>query len=168
MPDDARPPPQEEPAAELPGKKKYIPPYTPKSALDRARAAAEETRRAKEAQAARAAKQASSLQIIPKPRTSGQGGASSNGRQQQRTAQQVGSLSSSEAGRQLLMNDWNQVSSVSLLMTSSTALANKGLFELTRRPSLTRAVSLSFAQTTEEPGCSQMKRRKLCLNFEKN
>ena len=28
----------------------------------------------------------------------------------------------------------NQVSSVSLLMTSSPALANEGLFELTRRP----------------------------------
>ena len=40
----------------------------------------------------------------------------------------------------------NQVSSVSLLMTSSPALANEGLFELTRRPSLTRAVSLSFAK----------------------
>ena len=51
----------------------------------------------------------------------------------------------------------NQVSSVSLLMTSSPALANEGLFELTRRPSLTRAVSLSFAETTEEPGFSQVK-----------
>ena len=51
----------------------------------------------------------------------------------------------------------SQVSSVSLLMTSSTALANEGLFELTRRPSLTRAVSSSFAETTEEPGCSQVK-----------
>ena len=57
----------------------------------------------------------------------------------------------------------NQVSSVSLLMTSSTALANEGLFELTRRPSLTWAVSLSFAETTEEPGCSQVKRPKFCL-----
>ena len=54
----------------------------------------------------------------------------------------------------------NQVSSVSLLMTSSPALANEGLFELTRRPSLTRAVSLSFAETTEEPGCSQVKKLK--------
>ena len=54
----------------------------------------------------------------------------------------------------------NQVSSVSLLMTSSTALANKGLFELTQHPLLTRAVSSSFAETTEEPGCSQVKRPK--------
>ena len=59
----------------------------------------------------------------------------------------------------------NQVSSVSLLMTSSPALANEGLFELTRRPSLTRAVSLSFAETTEEPGFSQVKRPKFCLNL---
>ena len=55
----------------------------------------------------------------------------------------------------------NQVSSVSLLMTSSTALANEGLFELTRPPLLTLAVSLSLVKTTEEPGCSQVKR----LNF---
>ena len=48
----------------------------------------------------------------------------------------------------------NQVSSVSLLMTSSLALANEGLFELTRRPSVTRAALLSFAETIEEPGCS--------------
>ena len=59
----------------------------------------------------------------------------------------------------------NQVSSVSLLMASSPALANEGLFELTRRPSLTRAVSLSFAETTEEPGFSQVKRPKFCLNL---
>ena len=59
----------------------------------------------------------------------------------------------------------NQVSSVSLLMTSSPALAYEGLFELTRRPSLTRAVSLSFAETTEEPGFSQVKRPKFCLNL---
>ena len=70
---------------------------------------------------------------------------------------QVWSLSSFKVSRQLLTNDLNQVSSVSLLMTSSTALANEGLFELTRRPSLTRAVSSSFAETTEEPGCSQVK-----------
>ena len=37
----------------------------------------------------------------------------------------------------------NQVLSVSLLMTSSTVLANVGLFELPRRPLLTRAVSSS-------------------------
>ena len=45
---------------------------------------------------------------------------------------QVWSLSSFEVGCQLLTNDLNQVSSVSLLMTSSTALANEGLFELTQ------------------------------------
>ena len=39
-----------------------------------------------------------------------------------------------EVSRQLLMNDLNQVSSVSLLMTTSTAPANEGHFELTRRP----------------------------------
>ena len=44
-----------------------------------------------------------------------------------------------------------------LAPSSSPALANEGLFELTRRPSLTRAVSSSFAETTEEPGCSQVK-----------
>ena len=33
--------------------------------------------------------------------------------------------------------NWNQVLCVSLLMTSSTALANKWLFELSRRPPLT-------------------------------
>ena len=53
-------------------------------------------------------------------------------------------------------------------MTSSTALANEGLFELTRRPSLTRAVSLSFAETTEEPGFSLVKSQNfvwICFNF---
>merc|ERR1712219_44220 len=55
--------------------------------------------------------------------------------------EQVWSLSSFEVSRQLLTNDLNQVSSVSLLMTSSTALANEGLFELTLCPSLTRAMS---------------------------
>ena len=54
----------------------------------------------------------------------------------------------------------NQVSSVSLLMTSSTALANEGLFELTLLPSLTWAVLLSFAETTKEPGRSQVKKLK--------
>ena len=48
--------------------------------------------------------------------------------------QQVWSLSSFKVSRQL-SNDLNQVSSVSLLMTSSTALTNEGLFELTRHPS---------------------------------
>ena len=76
---------------------------------------------------------------------------------------QVESLTSFKVSRQLLMNDLNQVSSVSLLMTSSTALANEGLFELTRRPSLTRAVSLSLAETTEAPGCSQVKKLKFGL-----
>ena len=36
--------------------------------------------------------------------------------------------------RQPLTNDLNQISTVSLLMTSWTALANVGLFELIRRP----------------------------------
>ena len=70
---------------------------------------------------------------------------------------QVWSLSDFEVSGQLLTNDLNQVSSVSLLMTSSKALANQGLFEPTQRPSLTRAVSLSLAETTEEPGRSQAK-----------
>ena len=65
---------------------------------------------------------------------------------------QVWSLSSLKVSRQVSANNLNQVSSVSLLMTSSTALANKGLFELTRRPLLTWAV-LSFAETTEELTC---------------
>ena len=51
----------------------------------------------------------------------------------------VWSQSSFELSCQLVMNDLNQILSVSLLMTSSTALANKGLFELTRCPSLTWA-----------------------------
>ena len=48
----------------------------------------------------------------------------------------------------------NHVSSVSLVMTASTALANGGLFEMTRHPSLSRAILLPFIETTEEPGCS--------------
>ena len=52
-----------------------------------------------------------------------------------------------------MTNDLNQVSSVSLFMTSLIALANEGLFELTHRPSLTRAILLSFVETTEGPGC---------------
>ena len=44
---------------------------------------------------------------------------------------QVWSPSSFEFSCQLLRNDLNQVSSVTWLMTSSTALANEGLFELT-------------------------------------
>ena len=78
---------------------------------------------------------------------------------------QVWSLSSFEVSRQLLTNGLNQVSSVSLLMTSSTALANKGLFELTLCPSLTLAFSLSFGETTKEPGCSQVKRPKFLSTF---
>ena len=61
----------------------------------------------------------------------------------------------------------NQISSVSLLMIASTTLANEGLLELTRRPSLTPTVSLSFAEATKESGCSQVKRPKFCLNFVK-
>ena len=56
------------------------------------------------------------------------------------SAYQVWSLSSLEVSRQLLTDDLNQVSSVSLLMTSSTSLTNGGLFKLTRRPLLTQAV----------------------------
>ena len=55
------------------------------------------------------------------------------------------------------MYELNQVLSVSLLMSALTALTNEGLFELTRRPLLTWAVLSSFAETTEEPGCSQVK-----------
>ena len=73
---------------------------------------------------------------------------------------QVWSLSSFNVSCPLLINDLIQVSSVSLLMAHSTALANEGLFELTRCPSLTPGVSLSFAETTEEPGCCQIKRPK--------
>ena len=76
---------------------------------------------------------------------------------QQQQQQQVWSLSSFKVSHQLLMNDLNHVWSVSLLMTASTALANEGDFEPTRSPLLTRAVSLSFAETTEEPGCCQVK-----------
>ena len=49
------------------------------------------------------------------------------------------------------------VLSVTLLMTSSTALANGGLFQLTPSPSLTRSATLLFVETTEEPGCSRLK-----------
>ena len=50
--------------------------------------------------------------------------------------EQVWSLSSFKVSRQLLTNDLNEVSSVSLLMTASAALANEGLFGLNQRPSL--------------------------------
>ena len=54
-------------------------------------------------------------------------------------------------------------SSVSLLMTASTALANKGLFELTRHPSLTGVILLSFAKKTGEPDFSQVKSQNFAL-----
>ena len=73
---------------------------------------------------------------------------------------QVWSLSSLEVRRQLSTNDLNQVSFVSLLMTSLTVFTNEGLFELTRRPSLTQAVSLSFAETTKVSGGSHVKKLK--------
>ena len=53
-------------------------------------------------------------------------------------------------------NDLNQVSSISLLITSSKAHVSERLFELTQHPMLTLAVLLSFTETTEEPGCSQV------------
>ena len=71
---------------------------------------------------------------------------------------QVRSLSRFILSRQLLKNDLNQVSSVSSVHDCLYGLANKGLFELTRRPSLTQVVLLSFAKTTKEPGCSKVKR----------
>ena len=48
----------------------------------------------------------------------------------------------------------NQVLFVYLLMPSATALANQVIFKLTRCSLLTMAVSLSFAETIKEPGCS--------------
>ena len=57
-------------------------------------------------------------------------------------------------GSESCKGNLNQVSSISLLMTSSMALANKGLFELTLRQSLTQAVTMSFAETTKESGCT--------------
>ena len=53
---------------------------------------------------------------------------------------QVRSRSSFTVSRRLLTQDLNQVSSVSLLMTSLTALANEKLFELPPRPTLIQAV----------------------------
>ena len=73
---------------------------------------------------------------------------------------QVWSLKSFKVSRQLLMNDKDQVSSVALLMTSSTALANEGLFELT----LCLLVDTG-AETAEEPGCSQGKKAKILSYF---
>ena len=72
-------------------------------------------------------------------------------------SRQVWTLSSFKLSRQLLTNDLNQVLSVSLLMTAPTALTKEGLFELTRWPLLTQAVSLSFAETSKVPDCSQVK-----------
>ena len=71
---------------------------------------------------------------------------------------QVWSLSLFKVSCQLVKNDLYQFSSVSLLMTASMALADEGLFDLIGHPSLTRAVSLSFAENTKEPGCSQVKK----------
>ena len=68
---------------------------------------------------------------------------------------QVWLLSRFKVSCQLLTNDLDQVSSVSLLMTASTALANEGFFELT-------LVSLSFTETTEEPSIIQVEN----LNFD--
>ena len=76
--------------------------------------------------------------------------------------EQVWSLSSIEVSCELLTNDLNEVSSVSLFMTSLTPLAKKWLFELTQQPSLTWAVSLTFSKPTEEPGCSGEKDKILC------
>ena len=49
------------------------------------------------------------------------------------------------------------------------ALAYEGLYKLTHRPSLTLAVSSSFAETAKEPGLSQVKRPRffvlVWLNF---
>ena len=58
---------------------------------------------------------------------------------------QVWSLSILEVSCQVGLES----SLASLLMTSLMALANEGLFELTRRPSLRWAVSSSFTETTE-------------------
>ena len=71
-------------------------------------------------------------------------------RNQATSSVQVGSLSSSKVSRQLSTNDLFHFSSVSLLMTASTALANKGLFELTRRPLLTQAVEAVMNKETDE------------------
>ena len=63
---------------------------------------------------------------------------------------QVWSQSSFERSYQLLTNDLNQVSSVSLLMTFLMALANEGLFELSRRPSF-EEIYLAFSTQTVVP-----------------
>ena len=68
---------------------------------------------------------------------------------------QVWSLSNFKVSRQLLVNGLNLVSSVSLLKTASTALANEGLFKLTQHPSLTQAVLLSFFETIEVSSCKE-------------
>ena len=52
------------------------------------------------------------------------------------------------------MNDLNRVSSVSTLTTSLTALANEGLFELTRVPFTDMSLG-------EEPGLGQVKKQNL-------
>ena len=60
---------------------------------------------------------------------------------------EVWPLSSFEVSCHLSTNDLIQISSLSMLTTSSTAIVN---FELTRcrHPLLTRAISLSFVETT--------------------
>ena len=75
---------------------------------------------------------------------------------------QVWSLSILEVSCQVGLES----SLASLLMTSSMALANEGLFELIRCPLLTRAVLLSLVEITKEPaGCSPVKRPKLRINL---
>ena len=54
-----------------------------------------------------------------------------------------------------------------LAPSSSPALDNEGLFELTRCPSLTRVISSSFAETTKEHSCSQGKKPKLVKMWSK-
>ena len=69
-----------------------------------------------------------------------------------------------KVSHQILTNDFNQVLSVSLLITASTAPAKGGLLEMTQRPLLEQdfaLVSLSFAETTKDPVCSQVKRQNL-------
>ena len=58
----------------------------------------------------------------------------------------VWSLSSVAVSCQLLTKDLNQVSSVSLLVTSPMALANQELFELTWHPSFTWAILSPFTR----------------------
>ena len=59
---------------------------------------------------------------------------------------------------QVLANDLNPVSFVNSLMTFLTTPANQGLLELTRRPLMTLAISLSLAETYIDPGFTQVKK----------